>query len=419
MESQTFVGEEFIYKPTTAFWKIQKLLMSQEPLYIIQGGQGASKTVSILMILIDALMRKSIDVTICSAEKSKLMDTCFRDFVKILKDWNVPVKAMHEREGVVHFLSGGYCEFIGLDKADIGKGRRRDVIFINEANKITMQNYADISQRAKQVICDYNPDALFWLNNLQTKTNFINLTYKDNEYLPVQEVRNIERYYTLGYNLDGTIKSEFWANKHKVYALGQVGSIEGRIYHWKKISLEDYHKINVIPIYAVDWGMVDPFGVVEMKYYDGNIYVHEVNYMSENEIRGRMTTTEMMQINSQEEEGLVTWLFQKWQIPKKAQIVCDSNRPSKVLTLRKAGWEYIYAIGSKSKLLDRIGMISSLNVFYTETSKNAEFEQANYRYDIDKFGHTLEVPVDANNHIIDPVAYGIQHYFNYGIIKNI
>lgn len=410
---------EFKYKPTTAFHKIKELFKTHEPLYIVQGGQGASKTISILMLLIDVLIRKKIDVTICSAEKSKLMDTCFRDFAKILKDWNVPVKAIHEREGVVHFWSGGYCEFIGLDKADIGKGRRRDIIYINEANKVTLSNYADISQRAKQMICDYNPDALFWLNNLQNDKNFINLTYKDNEYLPEQEVKNIERYRELGYNEDGTIRSEFWVNKWLVYGEGRVGSVEGRIYNWKRISYEDYKKISVTPIYVVDWGMVDPFGVAQMKYYDGNIYIHEVNYESENQIRARLKPTELMQINSKEEEGLVIWLFQKWGVPKNAVIVCDSNRPSKIMTLRNAGWEYAYAIGHKSKLLDRIGMISNLNIFYTESSKNAEYEQMNYRYALDKFGNTMEEPVDCDNHIIDPVSYGIQHYFNKGVIRAI
>lgn len=413
------IEEDFKYKPTQAFWKIQDLLENEEPLYIIQGGQGASKTISILMLIIDACCRSKIDVTICSAEKSKLMDTAFRDFVKIIRDWNMKVKAIHEREGVVHFLNGSYIEFIGLDKADVGKGRRRDIIYINEANKVTLSQYADISQRAKKMICDYNPDALFWLNNLQNERNFINLTYKDNEYLPAQEVKNIERYYTLGYNEDGTVKSEFWVNKWRVFGLGEVGSIAGRIYHWNKISMEDYRKITSIPIYCVDWGMVDPFGVIEMKYYDGNIYIHEINYASENEIRATLTTTQLAQINGREDDGLVTWLFDKWQIPKKAQIICDSNRPSKIISLRNAGWEYAYAIGSKSKLLDRIGMMSNLNIFYTETSKNAEFEQMNYRYELDKFGNTTENPVDANNHIIDPTAYGIQHYFNKGIIKTI
>jgi phage terminase large subunit len=411
--------EDFKYKPTTAFWKIMRLFRNREPLYIVQGGQGASKTISILMILIDALMRRRIDVTICSAEKSKLMDTCFRDFVKILRDWNVPVRAIHEREGVVHFHSGGYCEFIGLDKADIGKGRRRDIIFINEANRVTLSAYADVSQRAKVMICDYNPDALFWLNDMQNDKNFINLTYKDNEYLPIQEVRNIERYRELAYNDDGTIRSEFWLNKWKVYGLGEIGSVEGRVYHWKRVSVEDYAKIVATPIYCVDFGMVDPFAVVELKYYDGNVYVHEINYASENEIRSKMTTTQLSQIKGMEEEGLVTWLFAAWKIPFKSNVICDTNRPSKIISLRKAGWEYAVGIGHKSKILDRIGMISNLNIYYTATSKNIEYEQANYRYATDIRGNTTEMTVDTDNHTIDAISYGIQWMFNQGIIKNI
>lgn len=410
-------AEKFKYKPTTAFWKIKALFKKTLPLYIIQGGQGASKTISILMLIADFCMRGKHDVTICSAEKSKLMDTAFRDMLKILSDWNIPIKAIHEREGVIHFKSGSYIEFIGLDKSDLGKGRRRDIIFINEANKITLGAYADISQRAKIMICDYNPDALFWLNDLQTEDNFINLTYKDNEFLPKQEVRNIERYYELGYNEDGTVKSEFWANKWKVYGLGEVGSVEGRIYHWKKISMADYHKIDVVPIYGVDWGISDPWSVVQVKYYDGNLYVHEINYASENEIRSKLNSTQLMQMNAKEDEGLVTMLFAKWNVPKNAIIVCDSNRPSKILSLRKAGWEFAYAIGHKSKILDRIGMMSNLNIFYTDTSINIEFEQMNYRYALDRFGNTTELAIDTDNHHIDSISYSVQSLFNRGIIK--
>jgi len=411
------MNQDFTYRPTKAFWKINKLFERKESLFIVQGGQGASKTISILMIIIDACNRSKKDITICSAEKSKLMDTAFRDFVKILKDWNVPMKSIHEREGVINFASGSYIEFIGLDKADVGKGRRRDIIYINEANKITLNSFADIAQRAKLMICDYNPDALFWLNDLQTETNFINLTYLDNEYLPKQEVANIERYKTLGYNEDGTVKNEFWANKWRVYGLGEVGSVEGRIYHWKKINDEDYNKIITTPIYSVDWGMVDPMAVTEVRYFDGNIYVREINYASENEIRSKLSSTEQMQINAKENDGLITHLFTKWGIPKNSIIICDSNYPNKILTLRKAGWEGAYAIGAKSKLLDRIAIMSSLNIFYTASSKNIEFEGRNYSYAQDKWGKQLETPIDAHNHQIDSISYACTHMINHRIIN--
>ena len=80
-------------------------------------------------------------------------------------------------------------------------------------------------------------------------------------------------------------------------------------------------------------------------------------------------------INGAEEDGLVSWLFQKLNIPKKKIIVCDNNRPNKIVSLRRVGYESAVAVGGKSKLLDRIQMLKGLNIYFTDTTKNIEKEQ--------------------------------------------
>jgi hypothetical protein len=68
----------------------------------------------------------------------------------------------------------------------------------------------------------------------------------------------------------------------------------------------------------VDWGTVDPWGIVEAKYLDGRLYLRELNYASENEIRQKLTPTELAQIaagdteeerRNQDSGGIVSWLF--------------------------------------------------------------------------------------------------------------
>lgn len=49
-------NSEFTYKPTTALYKIKNLLRNKKT-FVIQGGQGAGKTISILMIIIDFCYR--------------------------------------------------------------------------------------------------------------------------------------------------------------------------------------------------------------------------------------------------------------------------------------------------------------------------------------------------------------------------
>jgi hypothetical protein len=395
--------KEFVYRPTKSFYKIRDLLRNDSNLFIIQGGQGASKTISILMLLIDLVKRQQCDITICSAESSKLSDTALRDWAKIVDDWNLVDLFKYNASELTYTnkQNKAYVEFIGLDKKDIGKGRRRDVIYINEANKITLQQFSDISARAKIVILDYNPDGVFWANELINDKNFINVTYLDNEFLPKQEIYNIEDYKRKGYYEDGTIRNEFWANKWRVYGKGEIGSVEGRIYYWKPIDYLDYLKIQSKVYYGVDWGKVDPFAIIEAKYHDGKLYVHELNYDSEDTIRMKMNSTELSQINNSEDETIVTHTFKKLGISKNAQGITDNNYPSKVRAIQSAGWEQFISIGGKWKNVDRIAKINDIEVYYTSCSKNIENEQFTYCYAKDKFGRTLEEPIDANDHCFD------------------
>jgi len=409
----------FKYKPTTALYKIKALLINISRVFVVQGGQGAGKTISILMLIIDFAMRNDgKKISIVSDELSKMKRTVVRDFLNIMKDWNLyELGTWNKTENIFTFSNGSFIEFLGLDMHDVGKGMRRDLVYFNEANKLKLEAYRQVASRSKINIIDFNPDSMFWGHDLITDNNFIQLTFEDNEHLPKEEVESILEYKTKGYAEDGTIINDYWANIWRVYGLGEVGSVEGRIYNWKQINYNEYLHINSEVYYGVDWGAVDPFAVIEAKYYDGNLYVHEINYESENEIRRKLTITQQTQINGLESDGLVTYLFQKWGVPKNKNIIADSNRPSKIFTLRNAGWERIIAIGAKSRLLDRINMLQSINIYYTSTSDNIAFEQMNYSYAKDKFGNTLETPIDANNHTIDAIAYIVQDLFNNGVIK--
>jgi phage terminase large subunit len=408
-------------KATTNLKKIAKL---RKRIWCIQGSQASAKTYSILIIIINhCLNKQGKEVYIVSEELSKMKITVIKDFKNILRAFGVwDFANYNQSENIYTFKTGSTIKFLGLDKIDIGKGLRSDIVFINEANKIKFEAYRELTSRSKKIILDYNPNGTFWAHNeviTRDDCDFLKLTFEGNECISDEEKGEILRYKEKAYNTDGTVKSEYWKNIWQVYGLGEVGSVTGRIYNWTKISDNDFDKINSEEYYYADFGLVDPFAVGCVKYYDGNIYIKEINYKSENQIRQSLTTTELIQINAKEDDGLVSWLFNKWNIPKNKVIICDSNRPSKILTLRRAGWEMAVAIGAKSKLLDRIGMLQNLNIYFTESSTNIDFEQQNYRYAVDKFNNQLEMPVDDYCHHIDGLSYVITYLFNNGVIKNI
>ena len=410
---------------TTALRKIAGL---KKKIKGIQGGQGAGKTFAILILLINhAANNAKKEIYIVSAELSKMRDTVLKDFIKIIEATFIPYELTGENAGAPKcvFKNKSFIRFIGLDKEDVGKGLRSDIVFVNEANKINFDTYRELTGRAKQVFIDFNPNSKFWFHTevaTRSDCDFIKLTYQDNEYISPSELYEILMYKTKGYDDDGNLINQYWANMWRVYGLGEVGQVEGRIYTWNSIAYDQYLKIDKKIYIGCDWGKVDPFAVVECKYSDGNLYVHELNYASENEIERSINTAELHQIKAAdngENEGLIGWLFNRLSIPKNLVIVCDNNRPNKILSLRNSGWEYAIAVGGKSKLLDRIGMLAGMNVYYTDKSVNIEAEQESYCYSKDKAGVIQEEPIDQNNHTIDAIAYACQFMFNEGIIRKV
>ena len=378
------------------------------------------------MIMINhASQHGNKEMFIGSDELSKMRITVIKDFVNIMKSFNLFNKLNWVDGTLYRFPNGSFIKFIGLDKVDIGKGLRCDVMFINEANKINFDTYRELTSRAKNIYIDFNPNKKFWFHTevlTRDDCDFVKLTYKDNEYLGAEERGEILRYKTKGFDKDGKIISTYWSNMWLVYGCGEIGQVEGRIYTWKPIAIEDYLQINKKAYYGCDWGKVDPFAIVEAKYHDGNLYLHELNYASENEIERTLNAAQLHQIkagDSEEHDGLVSWLFSRLTIPKNGVIVCDSNRPNKIRSLRRSGWEYAVSVGGKSNLADRVSILSGLNIFYTSSSKNIEAEQENYCYSKDRFGVMQEEPVDQDNHTIDASAYIVSKMFADGVINSV
>jgi len=239
----------------------------------------------------------------------------------------------------------------------------------------------------------------------------------ENPFCPPEQKRKI-----LSYNPDnsanvenGTADAYMWS----VYGLGIKAERPNRIFKWKEIKYSEYLKINRPLYYGVDWGAVDPMGIIEVKYEDGNMYIHELNYKSENEIKADLKPTEKLQIQKHIEEGLIMWLFKKLGIDPTRPIICDNNREAKIIALRKAGFEIaVKASKPPGSILDGIDNLSNLNVYYTHTSFNVKHEQEYYSRRVDqRTGEVLEDPEDSNNHTIDPARYVLAFLIENGVLN--
>lgn len=426
--------------------------------YIInEGSSRSSKTRSLIdLFYLFAFSNSNKRLSVWRDTKKDCKDTVFFDMLKAYRTLpNNSLVTHYKTDSVLAFPNNSQIEIKGTDDEEQVHGYSGDVLWINEPYKISKDTFDQLDQRTSEfVIIDWNPKKAHWIDDLKkdSRTIVIHSTFKDNPFCPEEQKRKILSYQSVKmsevvvqglveenlarkYDFDNNplsftlkqlnelsrcLNNEFInsANDFKwsVYGLGLKAERPNRIFNFIEICDHEYNNLDAPIYYACDWGKVDNFGIIEGKYYDGGLYLKELNYDSENTIMERLTRAERNQVN-QHEEGLVMWLFRKLGIDYDSYIICDNNRPTKILALREAGYDFAIAASKlKGSILDGIDLLDKLDVYYTQSSVNLKYEQENYSRKVDRYGTVLEEPEDINNHLMDPARYLVTFLQAEGII---
>ena len=366
--------------------------------FVFQGGQGAGKTYSILAMIIDLALKKKRNIIIASEELTKMRRTVIKDFIAILKSTG-RFNPNNFRMGTEYtFGNGSVISFIGLDKDDVGKGLRCDILYINEANKTSYDKVHELISRAKRRIFDYNPNTVFWVDEYfkgREDTYFEILTFQDNEALSDAERETILDYKVRGfinpdlenYDTEHNIKSEFWANKWRVYGLGMTGKIDGLIFTDWKIGEFD----ETLPYrFGLDFGFSnDPDAMVKL---------------AVDEKRSIIYLEEKMYQNGQSTDQLIARL--KTIVKPNELILADSAEPRLINDMRKY---FNIRPTKKWKVVERIKKMQSYQLVVTPNSKNLITELENYTWHDKK----SETPIDAFDHLLDSAAYALTGMSNF------
>ena len=373
---------------TTALRKIANL---KKRIKVIRGGQGAGKTISILILLINHASSKSDrEILILSAELTKMRLTVIKDFVKVMKLAGLWDERRFIAGTLYRFPNGSFIKFIGLDKEDVGKGLRSDIAYFNEVNKCDAESYRQVASRAGKVFADYNPDAAFFIDKDvigREDCDFLQLTFKDNELLAQTERDEILNYYSLGHNEDGSVKNTYWANIWRVYGLGEVGSLHGVVF-------SNWSEIESVPVgakligFGMDFGYTnDPTTCAMLYEYNGQRIYDEVIYQT-----GLLNRD-------------IAALLKSAGLTKQHRGYADSADPKSIDEINGYGFNIKPVAKGKDSITFGIGLMQEQPFLVTSRSVNAKKELNAYRWDEDKNGVTLNIPIDAHNHFIDAARY--------------
>lgn len=370
---------------TTAQQKISKL---RKRVRIVQGGTSSSKTFSIIPLLIDyAIAKPKSEISIVSESIPHLRRGALKDFIKIM-DWTHIFREEQFNRSTLRydFTNGSYIEFFSADQSDKLRGARRDVLFVNECNNITFESYHQLAIRTRRFIyLDYNPTSEFWVHKelLSDKdAEMIILTYKDNEALDSELVKEIEK------ARERAKESTYWANWWKVYGLGQIGVIDGVIFsNWQIVKQipDDAELLG----YGLDFGFTnDPTALISVHKFNSELYIKELIYQT------RLTNNDIVQ--RMIELG----------VDKYKDIIADSAEPKSIEDIYRGGFRNIYgAKKGADSIRNSIDKLQRYKINITENSTNLIKEFRGYVWTKDKNGNQTGEPIGINDHGIAALRY--------------
>lgn len=344
----------------------------------------AGKTFAILQYLISlAEQADDLVITVTSNYSTSLRLGAMRDFKLILKATGHETYFSENR--TTHTFTctptGSIIEFVGLDEELKARGASRDVLFVNEANRISYDVFDSLAKRTSEFIfVDYNPSSKFWVHDKlvgKPDTSFDILTYLDNEEIPPKIRAEIEAH---------PKDTNWW----KVYGLGQIGELEGNIFHgWEFVEQIPYEK--ELLGYGLDFGFrPDPCALVSLWRVDDRLLAIEewVTYeLTPNEIVAKIKDTT---------------------IPG-SLIVADNARPEIIREMQQAGLQTVPCVKQENIGGQKVGLLGQLEKMseqkFLAYGTILEEEYLDYRFVESKDGTFKAKVPEGKDHCIDGLRY--------------
>jgi len=360
----------------------QILQESPKKISVMQGGTRSGKTYNILTwFIVKLLQEKGKTLTICRSSLPSIKGSVMRDFIEILSKYGLYSEDKHNKSESLYFLGGNTVEFVSTDQPQKIRGRKRNYLFINEANEVNYESWMQLALRTtEKIVIDYNPsDYYSWIYDKvipREDADFTITTYRDNPFLEKSIVEEIERLKDADH--------EYW----RVYGLGERAISEATIYtHWKR--RRTFPEGGDI-FYGLDFGFNNQTALVRVKFYDNEMYVDQLIYDT------KMSTA--LLIDRMRALGL----------DRNSEIFADPAEPKTISEVNKAGFNLKSAV---KDVFAGINKVKSYPLIVKSDSLDLLDEIKNYKWKTDTDGNTLDEPVKYRDHLMDAMRYAIYTKF--------
>jgi len=373
---------EIVIKHTNVFKRNFDALNDSKIRFIVnQGSTRSSKTYSLCqMVIVYCLNNPNKIVSVVRKSFPSLRATVMRDMIDLLTEYGLYKESQHNKtDNIFQFTNGAKIEFFSLDDSQKIRGRKRDVLWANEANELGFEEFNQLNFRTtEKLFFDFNPsDTEHWLYDILNKEDalLVHSTYKDNTFLPVALIKEIE---------DLILVDQDYYN---IYALGLPSKSTHTIYNHQKPYIEELIKYNDV-IWGLDFGYQHPTALIKCQFREDMAFVREVIYES------YLTTEDLIE------------KMRQLGVSKSDIIVCDYARPEIIEELRRAGYNCMNAIKNVKEGIDAV---KSYKVFYHAESLNISKEFRNYKWK-SQGDRILDEPIKLYDDAMDAIRYAILYH---------
>lgn len=365
---------------TRVYREIDKAIRQGYTTVSEQGSSRSSKTYNtVIWLCVYCLQHPYTTVSIVRATLPSLKGSVLRDFETILSDMGVwDSRSFNKSELIYKFANGSWVEFFSCDNEMKLRGRKRQILYVNEGNELRFIEWQQLQMRTTLFsIVDYNPSFSddHWLCSLnrEEKTYHFITTYKDNPFLEQKVIDEIESLKTKNPSL--------W----QIYGLGVQAMVEGLVFRNVEV-------IDEIPSYmnhdwvGMDFGYTnDPTAIVRVAFRDDTLYIDETAYQTE------MLSSDIIRVLKENHPRM--------------EIISESADPRLVQEIYRAGIDIHPVDKFPGSIEAGITKMQEYKICVTKRSTNILKEFHNYTYRQDKEGKWLNQPIDCYNHAIDAIRY--------------
>lgn len=355
---------------------------------VLQGGTRSGKSYAALQwLLVKALSEEGQVISVVRKSLPSMRVSILRDWQTILKELAIWDDNMwSETEKTYTFDNGTIVEFISIDSAEKRKGSSRDYLFVDEVNELSREDWFQLFIRTrKKSIVAYNPSFgrnNYIFNEIHThpEADIYVSTYRDNPFLPIEQVREIERL--------KDVNPEYY----KIYGEGMPGEAVGTVFTINVCDLPDEGAEFVA--YGMDFGFTnDPTTLVGVWKKDDNLYIHEFLYKT------GMVTSDI--VNFLKSVGI-----------EREEIWADSAEKRLIEEIYRSGFNIKPVKKGKDSIRLGIDLMQQRKLHVTKASGNTIKEFHSYVWMQDKNGEFEKDPIDFNNHSIDAIRYVVMERLN-------